>query len=159
MLPRGRHGSAPPWHPCLCPKLLRRCASYPPLQADALGALHSLCQLSRSRQEQAAEQKAAGPLVSIAMQQVPPAARAQAQAASQQQSADAAAAAWAASRGLAVSLLCAFGGLAGWGAGQVQVAAGIGAALWGTAPWGLYCGGCIVCTQLRQATQPSRQTH
>ncbi len=77
------------------------------LQADALGALHSLCQLSRSRQEQAAEQKAAGPLVAVALQQAPP--PVQAQAATTQQGAEAAAAAWAASRGLAVSLLCAFG--------------------------------------------------
>ncbi|PRW61538.1 MAP3K epsilon kinase 1-like isoform X2 [Chlorella sorokiniana] len=67
------------------------------LQADALGALHSLCQLSRSRQEQAAEQKAAGPLVAIALHQAAP-----------QQGGEEAAAAWAASRGLAVSLLCAF---------------------------------------------------
>lgn len=75
----------------------------PDLQADALGALHSLCQLSRQRQEQAAEQKAPAPLVALVQQQHAPLPT------GGQDGADAAAAAWAASRGLAVSLLCTFG--------------------------------------------------
>ena len=75
------------------------------LQADALGALHSLCQLSRTRQEQAAEQRAAAALVAIALQHGPPAA----QAGASQHEAEAALAAWSASHALAVSLLCTFG--------------------------------------------------
>ena len=72
------------------------------LQADALGALHNLCQLSRPRQEQAAEQKVVLPLVALVQQPVllphlggP--------------GAEGAAAAVASSRNLAVSLLCGFG--------------------------------------------------
>lgn len=75
------------------------------LQADALGALHSLCQLSRSRQEQAAEQKAPAALVALAQQQHPP----HAAAAGEQHGAQAAATASSVSRGLVVSLLCGFG--------------------------------------------------
>ena len=75
---------------------------HPALQADALGALHSLCQLSRTRQEQAAEQRAAAPLVALVQQHAP-------QAAGADDGGAAAAAAWAASRCLAVSLLCGFG--------------------------------------------------
>ncbi len=81
------------------------------LQADALGALHCLCQLSRSRQELAAEHKAVAPLVQL-VQQPPPAApvpvgaELSPGAAAAATAAAAAAAAAAASRGLAVSLLC-----------------------------------------------------
>ena len=69
------------------------------LLADALGALHSLCQLSRSRQEQAAEQRAAVPLVQLVLApqpSLPP----------QQHGPGP-----GGNRSLAVSLLCTFGEL------------------------------------------------
>jgi hypothetical protein len=72
------------------------------LQADALGALHNLCQLSRPRQEQAAEQKAVLPLVALVHQ---PVLLPHLGAAGE----EGAAAAVAISRNLAVSLLCGFG--------------------------------------------------
>ncbi|GAB4815162.1 hypothetical protein N2152v2_002208 [Parachlorella kessleri] len=64
----------------------------PGQQAQALGALHALCQLSRPRQEQAAVCKAAGPLCRVALASPTHDPRAQALPASV--------------RGLAVSILC-----------------------------------------------------
>ena len=75
------------------------------LQADALGALHNLCQLSRLRQEQAAEQQAVLPLVALVQQ---PVLLPHLGAAGE----EGAAAAAASSRALAASLLCGFGELA-----------------------------------------------
>ena len=75
------------------------------LQADALGALHNLCQLSRPRQEQAAEQQAVLPLVALVQQ---PVLLPHLGAAGE----EGAAAAAASSRNLAASLLCGFGELA-----------------------------------------------
>ena len=79
------------------------------LQADALGALHNLCQLSRPRQEQAAEQQAVLPLVALVQHPVLLPHLAAAAAAAGEEGGPAAG--FASSRNLAVSLLCGFGEL------------------------------------------------
>lgn len=81
-----------------------------PLQPDALAALHSLCQLSRSRQELAAESGAVAPLAQLVL--APPQVAAKLPPGSGDAGAPAAA---AAARNLTVSLLCGFGGCCAWG--------------------------------------------
>jgi hypothetical protein len=95
---------------------LKHCPTSPsrPAQALALSALHHLCQLSRGRQDAAAQHGAVPPLVAL-LHQSHAAAAAAAQAQHKGSAAaggdgEATAAAAAASRGLAVSLLCGFGG-------------------------------------------------